>query len=113
MEQHSPSIRAQAVALMRQGISNRIVAERLNIPRGTVGWWRSEDRKARGETYERPTDCPRCTGRAFDVVAYAYLLGLYLGDGHIVSKPKQRHLSVFCNATQVGLIAAAEDAMRK
>ncbi|MDW8808232.1 helix-turn-helix domain-containing protein [Streptomyces scabiei] len=113
MEQHSPSIRAQAVALMRQGVPNRMVAERLNIPRGTVGWWRSEDRRLRGETYEQPTDCPRCTGRVFDTVAYAYLLGLYLGDGHIISKRKQHHLSIFCNATQTGLITAAEDAMRK
>jgi hypothetical protein len=113
MEQHSPSVRAQAVALMRQGVPNRTVAERLNVPRGTVGWWRSEDRRARGETYEQPTDCPRCTGREFDQVAYAYLLGLYLGDGHIISKRKQHHLSVFCNAMQTGLISAAEDAMRK
>lgn len=113
MEQHSPSIRAQAVALMRQGAPNRLVAEHLNIPRGTVGWWRSEDRKARGERYEQPTDCPNCTGREFDEIAYAYLLGLYLGDGHIVSKTKQHHLSIFCNATQTGLIAAAEEAMRK
>lgn len=113
MEQHSPSIRAQAVALMRQGVPNRIVAAQLNVPRGTVGWWRSEDRKARGELYEPPSDCPRCTGRAFDRVAYAYLLGLYLGDGHIIAKRKQHHLSVFCNATQTGLVAAAEDAMRK
>lgn len=113
MEEHSPSIRAQAVALMRQGIPNRVVAERLNVPRGTVGWWRSEDRKARREPYEQPTDCPICTGRDFDQVAYAYLLGLYLGDGHIISKRKQHHLSIFCNATQTGLIAAAEDAMRR
>ncbi|MDQ0990308.1 helix-turn-helix domain-containing protein [Streptomyces sp. V3I7] len=113
MEQHSPSIRAHAVALMRQGVPNRMVAEQLNIPRGTVGWWRSEDRKARGEIYHQPTDCPRCTGRPVDQVAYAYLLGLYLGDGHIVSKYKQHHLSIFCDATQTGLIAAAEDAMRK
>lgn len=63
--------------------------------------------------YEQPTDCPRCTSRPFDEVAYAYLLGLYLGDGHIVSKPSQHHLSIFCNATQLGLIAAASDAMRR
>lgn len=113
MEQHNSSIRAQAVALMRQGVPNRAVAERLNVPRGTVGWWRSEDRRARGEAYERPTDCPRCTARDFDRVAYAYLLGLYLGDGHIISKRKQHHLSVYCNARQTGLIAATEDAMRK
>ncbi|WP_093722535.1 hypothetical protein [Streptomyces sp. DI166] len=113
MEQHSPSIRAQAVALMRQGVPNRTVAEQLNIPRGTIGWWRSEDRRMRGEAYTEPTDCPRCTGREFDTVSYAYLLGLYLGDGHIISKRKQHHLSVYCNATQTGLIAAAADAMRK
>ncbi|GHH85178.1 helix-turn-helix domain-containing protein [Streptomyces capitiformicae] len=113
MEQHSPSIRAQAVALMRQGVPNRVVAEHLNIPRGTIGWWRSEDRRKRGEEYEQPTDCPQCTGRTFDAAAYAYLLGLYLGDGHIISKRKQHHLSVFCNATQTGLISAAAEAMRK
>lgn len=110
--EHSPSIRAHAVELMRQGMPNRAVAEHLGVPRGTVGWWRNEDRKARGETYEQPTDCPRCTARHFDQVAYSYLLGLYLGDGHIVSKRKQHHLSIYCNASQTGLIAAAEDAMR-
>ncbi|MFJ4335046.1 MULTISPECIES: helix-turn-helix domain-containing protein [unclassified Streptomyces] len=113
MEQHSPSVRAHAVALMNQGIPNRVVAAQLNIPRGTVSWWRSEDRKARGEACRQPTDCPRCTGREFDEVAYAYLLGLYLGDGHIVSKPSQHHLSIFCDATQTGLIASAADAMLK
>ncbi|MEU3335977.1 helix-turn-helix domain-containing protein [Streptomyces sp. NPDC006668] len=111
MEQHSPSIRAQAVTLMRQGIPNRVVAERLNVPRGTVGWWRSEDRRAHGEKYEEPTDCPRCTGGAVDNAPYSYLLGLYLGDGHIISKRKQHHLSIYCNAAQTGLIAAAEEAM--
>ncbi|MEU1039330.1 helix-turn-helix domain-containing protein [Streptomyces sp. NPDC005907] len=111
--EHSPSIRALAIELMREGVPNRIVAERLNIPRGTIGWWRSEDRRARGETYEQPSDCPRCTGQDMDKGAYGYLLGLYLGDGHIISKPKQHHLSIFCNAQQTGLIAAAEAAMRR
>ncbi|MFE9610539.1 helix-turn-helix domain-containing protein [Streptomyces sp. NPDC006012] len=113
MEQHSPSIRAHAVALLRQGVPNRTVAEQLNIPRGTIGWWRSEDRRTRGEKYVRPTDCPRCTTHDFDEAAYAYLLGLYLGDGHIISKRKQHHLSIFCNATQTGLISAAEQAMHR
>ncbi|MGW0907828.1 helix-turn-helix domain-containing protein [Streptomyces sp. NPDC002853] len=113
MEQHSQSLRAQAVTLMRQGVPNRMVAERLCIPRGTVGWWRSEDRRARNETYEQPTDCPRCTDREFDEIAYAYLLGLYLGDGHIIAKPRQHHLSIFCNAEQTGLVAAAEEALRQ
>ncbi|MEU3408971.1 helix-turn-helix domain-containing protein [Streptomyces sp. NPDC006670] len=94
-------------------MTNRDVAERFGIPRGTIGWWRHEDRKRRGESYVQPSDCPKCTGRPVDQQAYAYLLGLYLGDGHIVSKPKQHHLSVFCDATHSGLIDAAEQAMRR
>ncbi|MFJ6567148.1 helix-turn-helix domain-containing protein [Streptomyces sp. NPDC091292] len=113
MDHHSSSIREQAVALMRQGIPNHVVAEHLGIPRGTIGWWRSEDRRLRGEVYEQPTDCPRCTQRPYDREAYAYLLGLYLGDGHIIAKRKQHHLSIFCNAKQTGLVAAAEQAMFK
>ncbi|MEU3776816.1 helix-turn-helix domain-containing protein [Streptomyces sp. NPDC032472] len=113
MEQHNPSVRESALLLLRGGMRNAEVAERLGVPRGTVGWWRYEDRKRRGETYVPPTDCPRCTGRAFDHAAYAYLLGLYLGDGHIISKCKQHHLSVFCGTVWPGLIDAAEEAMRR
>ncbi|MEU5578002.1 helix-turn-helix domain-containing protein [Streptomyces huasconensis] len=113
MDQHKPSVRAEALELLRQGLANRTVAELLNVPRGTIGWWLSQERKRQGITYERATDCPLCTGRPYDHEAYAYLLGLYLGDGHIISKPKQHHLSIFCNATQVGLIAAAEAAMKR
>ncbi|MFE1789247.1 helix-turn-helix domain-containing protein [Streptomyces sp. NPDC059525] len=110
--EHNPSIREQAVLLLRRGIPNRDVAERFGIPRGTVGWWRHEDRKRRGESYVQPSDCPKCTGCPLDRRAYAYLLGLYLGDGHIISKPKQHHLSVFCDAAHSGLIDAVEQAMR-
>ncbi|MFF3728827.1 helix-turn-helix domain-containing protein [Streptomyces sp. NPDC002476] len=112
MEQHSPSLRDEALALLRSGSSNRAVAELLNVPRGTVGWWLHQDRKQRGVRYEQPTDCPMCTGREFDQLAYVYLLGLYLGDGHIISKPKQHHLSIFCDNTWPGLIDEAESAMR-
>ncbi|MFJ5548370.1 helix-turn-helix domain-containing protein [Streptomyces sp. NPDC093225] len=111
--QHNSSIRDHAVALLRQGMPNRAVAELLNVPRGTVGWWRHEDRKRRGEHYVQPTDCPRCTGREVDREAYAYLLGLYLGDGHIIAKARQNHLSVYCDEKWTGLIDAAEAAMRR
>ncbi|MGW7430704.1 helix-turn-helix domain-containing protein [Streptomyces sp. NPDC054861] len=113
MNQHNPSIRDEALALLRQGLTNRAVAERLNVPRGTVGWWLSEERRRSGVRYERPTDCPLCTDRSFDAPAYTYLLGLYLGDGHIISKPRQHHLSIFCTASWPALIDAAESAMRR
>lgn len=53
-----------------------------------------------------------CTHRDFDHAAYGYLLGLYLGDGHIVSKPKQHRLSVYCGDSWPGLIDEAERTMR-
>lgn len=105
--------RNRAVSLMRDGVPNRVVAEQLGVPRGTISWWRSEDRRRRGEVFQQPIDCPRCTGRSFDHEAYAYLLGLYLGDGHIISKPKQHHLSIFCDDAWPGLIDAAQIAILK
>ena len=113
MEQHDSSLRAEALALLRRGVPNRTVAERLGVPHGTVGWWLHVDRKARGVAYERPHTCPRCLGLPVDRPAYAYLLGLYLGDGHIVSKNRQHHLSIYCGDDWPGLIDAAELAMRK
>jgi hypothetical protein len=113
MEQHSPSLRGEALALLRQGVRNRTVAERLGVPVGTVGWWLHEDRKARGiVVFERPHNCPRCLGIPIDRPAYAYLLGLYLGDGHVISRGKQNHLSIYCCDDWPGLMDAAEDAMR-
>ncbi|MEV7542327.1 helix-turn-helix domain-containing protein [Streptomyces sp. NPDC089915] len=110
--EHNPSIREEAVLLLRRGMTNRDVAEHFGIPRGTIGWWRHEDRKRRGESYVQPSDCPKCTGCPINHEAYAYLLGFYLGDGHIISKPKRHHLSVFCDAAHSGLVDAAERAMR-
>lgn len=91
---------------------NREVAETLGVPRGTVGWWRHQDRRARGENFQRPSDCPRCDDAPLQRAAYAYLLGLYLGDGHIVSRDRQHHLSVYCSNAWPGLIVAADEAMR-
>ncbi|MEF3115737.1 helix-turn-helix domain-containing protein [Streptomyces chrestomyceticus] len=105
--------RQRALILLRQGVTNREVAQQLDVPRGTVGWWRHEDRKRRGEPFERVHDCPRCAPRPFDRRAYAYLLGLYLGDGHIVSKARQHHLSIYCGDAWPGLVDEAEEAMRK
>ena len=87
MELHSLTIRAASARTPRaSGITElRDVAERLNVPRGTIGYWQHVDRSAarRVVRAQPDADCPRCDGRALDGAAYAYLLGLYLGDGHI------------------------------
>ncbi|MCX2969019.1 MULTISPECIES: helix-turn-helix domain-containing protein [Streptomyces] len=112
MTKHAPSLRREALALLHQGATNQSVAKRLSVPPGTVDWWLHRDRKARGIAYEHPHDCPRCAGRDPDGPAYAYLLGLYLGDGHIISKPRHHHLTISCTSAYPGLIDEAEAAAR-
>ncbi|GGO75275.1 hypothetical protein GCM10012289_49890 [Nonomuraea cavernae] len=62
----------------------------------------------------RRHSCPRCHGRDLDGDAYAHLLGLYLGDGHLVRCRKQVfQLSLFCGDTWPGLIDEAAAAMAR
>jgi hypothetical protein len=47
-----------------------------------------------------------------DESSYAYLLGLYLGDGHIVHGPRDVYvLAIACSDDWPGLMAAARQAM--
>ncbi len=71
-----------AIELLGSGLPHSEVSRRTGIPIGTLRTW----------LYRRPPRavCPRCGGgvHAFGAVlptAYAYLLGAYLGDGHIVA----------------------------
>ncbi|HEY9370720.1 helix-turn-helix domain-containing protein [Streptomyces sp.] len=115
MHCHGTEVRQRALTLLRGGAKNADVARRLNVPPGTISYWKHEDRAKRGECPGRhPTPCPRCDGRELDEVAYAYLLGLYLGDGHIVQNRAMRapSLSVFCADAHPKLMDECEKAMR-
>jgi hypothetical protein len=69
---------------------------------------RSRDNGCNGSPTGR---CPRCHGRDLNVAAYAYLLGLYLGDGHITGGPRAHTLWVACSDTWPGLLDLARQAM--
>jgi len=77
--------RAQYDAVLRliaAGATDGAVANVLGIPRETVRDWRRA--AGAGKRYVTKLDpaCPVCCpGVPFDKSAYAYLLGLYLGDG--------------------------------
>ncbi|MFD9125677.1 helix-turn-helix domain-containing protein [Kitasatospora sp. NPDC059571] len=112
MSRTSP--RDEALRLLRAGTSNADVARRLGVPAGTVSWWKHQDRARRGELPgRRRSTCPHCHGDPLDRPAYGYLLGLYLGDGHI--SRAGRHcpsLAISCDDRWPGLADAAERAIR-
>lgn len=61
---------------------------------------------------QRKRNCPRCHDRPLDRRAYAYLLGLYLGDGHIAHEPKGVfRLEIACCDDWPGLRKAADEAV--
>ncbi|GGW53318.1 helix-turn-helix domain-containing protein [Streptomyces caelestis] len=103
--------RKRALALVAQGRSLNSVSKEMGISRHAITNWLS-----RLEPLPRTPPCVRCLespGIPEDTAAYAYLLGLYLGDGYIISKPKQHYLMITCTASWPGLVDAAEEAMRK
>ncbi|NML49703.1 helix-turn-helix domain-containing protein [Streptomyces sp. R302] len=115
MNFHGTRVRQRALTMLRGGAKNAEVARKLNVPMGTVGYWKHVDRAKRGECPGRRAPlCPRCDGRELDNIAYAYLLGLYLGDGHIAQSRAMRvpSLSVSCTDTWPGLIDACVGAMQ-
>ncbi|MFJ6729144.1 helix-turn-helix domain-containing protein [Streptomyces sp. NPDC091281] len=115
MPLHGTDVRHQALTLLRDGVRNSDVARRLNVPAGTVSYWKHLDRARRGETGGRhEPQCPRCHDRPLDEPAYSYLLGLYLGDGHISDYPGQGapSLMVTCAESWPGLMDLCELAMR-
>jgi hypothetical protein len=115
MNFHGTEVRQQALTLLRDGTKNIEVARKLRVPSGTISYWKHQDRAKRGECPGRHNpECPRCDGRELDGAAYSYLLGLYLGDGHISRYAEHRvpNLMISCAESWPGLLDLCEAAMR-
>ncbi|MEN3537782.1 helix-turn-helix domain-containing protein [Microbispora sp. ZYX-F-249] len=99
----------RALRLSALGYNDREVAAFCGVSLGAVQKWRTGVRRVReDEDRRRNGSCPRCYNRPLDRPSYSYLLGLYLGDGHISLGPKRVHrLSIFCGDSWPGLIEAA------
>jgi hypothetical protein len=112
---HSPAVREHALQLVRAGLNDCEVARRTGISRSTIRDWRRP-------RYERQTPnasncCPRCWRPSplmgFTPGDYAELLGLYLGDGHIVHMPRTRQLRLFLDSRYPGIVRDAEALLRR
>jgi hypothetical protein len=64
-----------------------------------------------GALGHRPGACPRCDGTPIDEPAYAYLLGLYLGDGYIDRLGRTYRMRIFQDQRYVLLIELARRAI--
>ncbi|MEU2871482.1 transcriptional regulator [Streptomyces olivoreticuli] len=103
--------RKRALALVRQGRSLNSVSKQTGISRYAIRSWQT-----RLEPLSRTAECSRCCSAPRlpkEPAAYVYLLGLYLGDGHIVHYRKHRvpSLSIACDDRRPGLIDAAAEAI--
>ncbi|WP_217179965.1 helix-turn-helix domain-containing protein [Streptomyces sp. AC495_CC817] len=102
------STRKRALALVAQGRSLNSVSRETGISRATIRSWQ-----------ERLEPLPRITtpapGPPADEHAYAYLLGLYLGDGCISAHPRGTgyYLRIACADAWPGLIQQCREAMTK
>jgi hypothetical protein len=68
------------------GLNNCEIERLTGIPRNTVRGWRSRaavrlTNSSKQDALGGRAPCPICEGATFDHQRYAYLLGMYLGDG--------------------------------
>jgi hypothetical protein len=107
-----PHIRPQSTVdigllLSDAGVLDRQTAQICDVTVETVRRWRRLYQRrgvVRGGTAPMPP-CVICDDGPLDAGAYAYLLGLYLGDGHIVLNARGLYvLSIFQDNRYPGLI---------
>ncbi|WP_409472697.1 helix-turn-helix domain-containing protein [Streptomyces sp. HC307] len=103
--------RKRALALVAQGRSLNSVSKETGISRAAIRSWIT-----RIEPLHRATPCVRCRdapGKPDEPATYAYLLGLYLGDGCIsLLQRGVFFLRIACADAWPGLIDACAEAMQ-
>jgi hypothetical protein len=104
------------LSLRGEGLSARRIARQTGLPIKTVqDWIRDPD-----HALDRPIEsgsgkpCHGCMPRAgLDQSSYSYLLGQYLGDGHIVHTPNSFRLVISCDQKYPGIIRDLEFALNQ
>lgn len=107
-------IRAEALALIDHGVNDCEISRRLGVPRTTVRDWRRPRYVARQGAGSK---CPRCSARSRRIELapsdYAELLGLYLGDGHIVRMARTQRLRIFLDARHRNVVDETEALLQR
>lgn len=115
---HSPREVETVQRLIAEGWNNCQISRASGINRRTILDWRhgrvpGSTTGRTGPLGQRPGTCPRCDGTPLDEAAYAYLLGLYLGDGYIDRMPRTYRMRIFQDKRYVLLIELARQAISR
>lgn len=78
---HSRSTYEEAMRYSMLGMNDCDISRLMGISHRTIQRWRNDGLKGRRED----KSCPLCGDGSLHPPAYAYLLGMYLGDGHIIA----------------------------
>jgi hypothetical protein len=97
-------LRAEALRLSAEGLTDREVSAATGVSKATVGRWR---RIALGGRPRGPRPSPVTSFRPGDAPAYSYLLGLYLGDGCVCRRPPSWALQITLDALYPGIVREA------
>ena len=107
-----------AFALRAMGLTQAAIAARLGVSPTTTRRWLSSgtpDAAEFAHRLSRPCSLNRCDVRTeMDPSAYAYLLGLYLGDGTLAQAPRRQNvmrLEISCCDDYPGLLIECRNAI--
>jgi hypothetical protein len=98
----------RALELVAAGLDDASIARTLGIPRRTVSDWR----RGRRKSIRPPSECREVHDFAEHATrSYAYLLGVYLGDGYISRSKPSYVLRVTLDLSYPGIADEVENAM--
>jgi hypothetical protein len=104
----------RALDMAAEGFADTDIARTLGIPRSTIREWRiGRVLRANGDARASRRPCPICGPGGTDLpgAEYAYLLGLYLGDGCVSEGPRTYCLRFFLDAAYPGIVVRCRDAL--
>ena len=107
----------RVLALVGKGHADTVIARMTGIPRSTIREWRIGllPGARRGDTGldGRARACPICLPGSVELPSadYAYLLGLYLGDGCVSKGARTYRLRIFLDAAYPGIVVGCRDAL--
>ncbi|MGD0453857.1 MAG: helix-turn-helix domain-containing protein [Solirubrobacteraceae bacterium] len=98
----------EAIALAVRGLNDCEIARATGVPRSTIRDWRKGPRAERRIGWQHACAIcghPEHDFRALPRASYAYLLGMYLGDGSIDRLPRTWRLRITLDLAWPGIIS--------